>query len=210
MLGETSGEPLKTHFRNLATSSDAKLVAAADKAISENTLLHAIMRNTIAPVMLNAGFRGNVIPGSAEATINVRVVPGTTVAEIVAEVQRAIGDPGIEVAEASSGQLLSVGSAPPPPRNIPESPKSGALYEALVKNAKLTYPSAKVTPYLFQAGTDASPWRTRAFRFTESIRIRSAQRTWSGCMGTMSACPIESLESGLRMITQTLLDVAAK
>ncbi len=71
-LSQTSTEPMKTHFRNLATSSDPKLVAAADKAISENPLLHAIMRNTIAPVLLNAGFRANVIPGSAEATINFR------------------------------------------------------------------------------------------------------------------------------------------
>ena len=36
-----------------------------------------MMRNTFAPVMMNAGFRSNVIPGSAEATINVRLIPGT-------------------------------------------------------------------------------------------------------------------------------------
>lgn len=31
-----------------------------------------MVRNSIAPVLMNAGFRSNVIPGSAEATINVR------------------------------------------------------------------------------------------------------------------------------------------
>ena len=51
------------------------------------------MRNTIAPVLMNAGFRGNVIPGSAEATINVRLIPGTDPADLVREIQRVIGDP---------------------------------------------------------------------------------------------------------------------
>ena len=32
---------------------------------------------------------------------------------------------------------------------------------ALAKNAGLVYPTAKVTPYLFQAGTDSGAWRTR-------------------------------------------------
>src|SRR5262249_39605419 len=59
-LSETSAEPMKTHFRNLATSSDPEVIADADRAISRNPLLHAIMRNTVAPVFLNAGFRGNV------------------------------------------------------------------------------------------------------------------------------------------------------
>jgi hypothetical protein len=45
-LSETSDEPMRTHFRNLATSRDEALVAAADRAISRDTLLHAIMRNT--------------------------------------------------------------------------------------------------------------------------------------------------------------------
>ena len=51
------------------------MIARADREISKDPLLHAIMRNTIAPVLMNAGFRGNVIPGSAEATINFRVDP---------------------------------------------------------------------------------------------------------------------------------------
>jgi acetylornithine deacetylase/succinyl-diaminopimelate desuccinylase-like protein len=103
-----------------------------------------------------------------------------------------------------------VGSAPPPPRNIPESPKSGALYEALVKNAKLTYPSAKVTPYLFQAGTDASPWRTRGIPVYGIYPYPIGAKDLERMHGNDERVPIESLESGLRMITQTLLDVAAK
>src|SRR5262249_19229977 len=152
-LADTSQEPMKTHFRNLATSSDPQLVAAADRAISQNPLLHAIMRNTIAPVLLNGGFRGNVIPGSTEATLNFRTIPGTSPQELIDEIKTVINDPQIDIKPSTA----QGGRGPA----APESPKSGALYEALMRQAKATYPEAHVTPYLFQAGTDAYAWRSR-------------------------------------------------
>src|SRR5262249_36787866 len=128
-LAETSTEAMKTHFRNLASSDDPKLIAEADRAISRNPLLHAIMRNTIAPWLLIAGFRSNVMPGSAEETINFRTIPGTTAAELIDEIKTVINDPAIEVKAASA----VAGRAPL--TAAVESPKSGALYEALIKHA---------------------------------------------------------------------------
>src|SRR5260370_15529173 len=105
-LAKTSNPPLSTSYSNLVTSKDPKLVHQADVEISKNPLLHAIMRNTIAPVFLNAGFRGNVIPGSAQATLNFRTIPGTDPREVVAEIQAVVNDPRVE------GSL--------PPANTPE------------------------------------------------------------------------------------------
>ena len=218
-LSETSAEPMKTHFRNLATSSDTKLVAAADKAISQNTLLHAIMRNTIAPVFLNAGFRGNVIPGSADATINFRTIPGTTAEELIEEIKRVIDDPQVEVTQAP----MSATRGPMTPeqqkametlrqymRGTSESSKSTALYAALERQAQLTYPGAKVTPYLFQAGTDAAAWRTKGIPVYGIYPYPITAQDLERMHGNDERVPIESLESGLRMITNTLLEVAAK
>jgi len=69
----------------------------ADREISRDPLLHALLHNTIAPVFLEAGFRGNVIPGSATATLNFRVIPGTNTEELVSEVKAVINDPSIDV-----------------------------------------------------------------------------------------------------------------
>ncbi len=216
-LAETSAEPLKTHFRNLATSHDAALVGAADRAISENTLLHAIMRDTIAPVFLNAGFRGNVIPGSAEATVNFRVIPGTTPRELIEEVKRVIGEPRVDVtvAPGTTGtrgpltpeqQKAAAATLAAAARAV-ESPKSGALYEALVKQAKVTWPEARVTPYLFQAGTDAAAWRNRGIPvygiYPYPITAQDLQRMH----GNDERVPIDSLKAGLKLITNTLLEV---
>ena len=68
------------------------------------------MRNTIAPVLMQAGFRGNVIPGSAEATINFRVIPGTTPEDLIAEMKKVIGDPEVDV---------TVPPSTPPARGAP-------------------------------------------------------------------------------------------
>lgn len=215
-LAETSEEPLKTHFRNLVQSDDPEQVRAADKAISQNTLLHAIMRNTIAPVFLNAGFRGNVIPGSADATINFRVVPGTTIGELIDEMQTVINDPLVEVLEAPT--RLSA-AAPTPEQEkallamrrrgpIPESPLNTELYEALARHAKLTYPEALVTPYLFQAGTDAHAWRRRGIPVYGIYPYPITAEDLTRMHGNDERVPIASLESGLRMITNLLLDVA--
>jgi acetylornithine deacetylase/succinyl-diaminopimelate desuccinylase-like protein len=216
-LSETSEEPMKTHFKNLATSSDPKLVDAADKAISKDPLLHAIMRNTIAPVFIDAGFRGNVIPGSAEATINFRTIPGTKPEDLIAEIQKAIADPSIEIK-----QSLGLGpkqQATPEMQKLleeytksagKESPTSGELYEALTRHAKLTYPGAHVTPYLFQAGTDAGAWRAKGIPVYGIYPYPITAQDLERMHGNDERVPIDSLVSGLKMIEDTLIEVAGK
>lgn len=216
-LAETSEEPLKTHFKNLVAGADPAKVAAADKAISENTLLHAIMRNTLAPVFLNAGFRGNVIPGSADATINIRTVPGTTAGELIDELQTVINDPMVQVMEAplsltrgplTEEQKKAMAARPRGP--IPESPQVNELYQSLAKHAKLTYPEALVTPYLFQAGTDSYTWRMRGIPVYGIYPYPITAEDLTRMHGNDERVPIDSLVSGLRLITGTLLEVAAK
>ena len=76
VLAKTSPAPLSGYYQTLLTGTDPAAIAAADREISKDPLMHAIIRNTIAPVIITGGFRSNVIPGSAEATINVACHPG--------------------------------------------------------------------------------------------------------------------------------------
>ena len=217
-LAEVSAEPQATHFRNLL-STDPKKVAAADKYISEDTLLHAIMRNTIAPVLMNAGFRGNVIPGSAEATINFRTIPGTTPEELIEELKKVIKDPRVEidVAPLNSARVAMTPEQQKQAeaflrgaRNAKPSPQDNELYKTLVKNAGLVYPTAKVTPYLFQAGTDSAAWRTRGIPVYGIYPYPISHEDLTRMHGNDERVPISSLETGVDLIYRTLLDVAAK
>lgn len=216
-LSKTSAEPMRSHFLNLVTSTDPAVIAAADREISKDVLLHAIMRNTIAPVLMNAGFRGNVIPGSAEATINFRTIPGTDLNALIKEIETVINDSRVEVKIASSramGGTTTPGAQAEAVarqmRNAKPSPTDTALYRSLTKNAKDVYPSAEVTAYLFQAGTDAGAWRTRGVPVYGIYPYPISAEDLSRMHGNDERVSIESLRTGTDFIYRTLLEVAGE
>jgi len=206
-LAKTSKPPMSTYFENLVNSNDPKLVHQADVEISKDPLLHAIMRNTIAPVFLNAGFRGNVIPGSAQATINFRVVPGTNTDELISEIQSVIRDPRVEVTVARPNTRPGIAAAPPA-RSQPSS-KDTSLYRALANSAQAVW-QAPVTSYLFQAGTDAGAWRSRGVPVYGIYPYPISAADLMRMHGNDERVPIASLEQGTEVIYKTLVEVAAK
>ncbi|MBZ5604261.1 MAG: M20/M25/M40 family metallo-hydrolase [Acidobacteriia bacterium] len=206
-LAKTSEPPMSTYFTNLATSKDPKKVAEADREISKDILLHAIMRNTIAPVLMNAGFRGNVIPGSAEATINFRAIPGTNAADLTAEIKKVIADPDIEITVAGAGRG---GRGLSFDNNTRESKTTTDLYKALADSAQKVWPGVPVTPYLFQAGTDAGAWRSRGIPVYGIYPYPISNEDLSRMHGNDERVPVDSLEQGTDLIYRTLLQVAAK
>ncbi len=199
-LAKTSAPPQSTHLVNLL-GADPALAREADRAISADPLLHALLRNTIAPVFLSAGIRGNVIPGSAEATINLRLLPGADPREVVRELQRVVDDPRVEV-------RLSNPAAGP--SKTPPSSEGTELYRALEREAKVEFPGAEVTPYLFQAGTDAGAWRSRGVPVYGIYPYPIDAEDLTRMHGNDERVSIESLRQGTEMIYRTLVAVAAR
>ena len=209
-LAKTSQPPMSTYFTNLVNGTPEQ-VKEADREISKDPLLHAIMRNTIAPVLMQAGFRGNVIPGSAEATLNFRIVPGTNVADLMGEMKQVVNDPRVEISLAAG----ALGGNRPPEvlarmSKTPPSSQETELYRALVKESKSVYPEAAVTPYLFQAGTDSMAWRSRGVPVYGIYPYPIDAEDLSRMHGNDERVSIESLRTGTELIYRTLLDVAAK
>lgn len=210
-LAKTSQPPMSTYFSNLVNSKDPKLVHQADVEIGKDPLLHAIMRNTIAPVFMNAGFRGNVIPGSAQATLNFRTIPGTDPRELVSEIQAVVNDPRVVVslppANTPEGARLA-DSVRLAARSKPSTTDT-VLYRALAESAKSVW-SAPVTTYLFQAGTDAMAWRSRGVPVYGIYPYPISAEDLTRMHGNDERVPVESLEQGTQVIYKTLLEVAAK
>ncbi|PWU05385.1 MAG: peptidase M20 [Terriglobia bacterium] len=210
-LGKTSQPPQSDYFFNLVNSTDPQLVHEADVEISKDPLLHAIMRNTIAPVFLNAGFRGNVIPGSAQATINFRTIPGTDPRELITELSSVIDDPRVEVSQPpfnTAEGARAVENTRQAARLTPSRVDTD-LYRALARNAQATW-SAPVTQYLFQAGTDAGAWRSRGVPVYGIYPYPISGGDLTRMHGNDERVPIESLEQGTQVIYKTLLEVAAQ
>jgi len=211
-LAKTSEPPFSKYFDDLVNSKNPSEIQTADREISKNVLLHAIMRNTIAPVFLKAGFRGNVIPGSAQATINLRIIPGTDIQKLIAEIQEVIGDSRVEVSLPSTDtpegarleRLLKLDASLQP------SAKDTDLYQALSASARATWPGVPVTTYLFQAGTDAMAWRSRGVPVYGIYPYPISAEDLTRMHGNDERVSIESLEQGTEMIYKTLLQVASK
>ncbi len=201
-LAKTSEPPQSKYFYDLVNSQDPAVISRADREISQDYLLHAIMRNTIAPVFLNAGFRGNVIPGSAQASINFRVIPGTTAADLIAEIKKVVADPDIDVVAQGAAATATPAST--------ESSASTDLYRALAESAGQLWPGVPVTPYLFQAGTDAGAWRRRGVPVYGIYPYPISNDDLSRMHGNDERVPVGSLEQGADLIYRTLMRVAAK
>ena len=198
-LGKSSTGATAKYFRDLVHGTPAQ-VKAADKVISKDPLLHAIMRNTFAPVIMSGGFRANVIPGSAEATINLRLIPGTDPNTMITLIEKLINDPRVTV-KLGAGQT---GKLPEPSSTDTE------LYQALARESKAQWPTAEVTPYLFQAGTDAAAWRMRGVPVYGIYPYPISNDELRRMHGNDERVSIESLKQGTAMIYRTLVSVAGK
>lgn len=212
-LGRTTKGSTSRYFQQLVSGTPAQ-VRAADSVISADPLLHAIMRNTFAPVIMSGGFRSNVIPGSAEATINMRLIPGSDPNAMVALLRQVINDPRVTVslargAATSTPATAQTGAAAPATASAPSSVET-ELYRALAREAKAQWPSAEVTPYLFQAGTDAGAWRSRGVPVYGIYPYPITNDELRRMHGNDERVSIESLRQGTDMIFRTLVSVAGK
>ena len=198
-LAKTSQPPMSGYFADLLGPDSAR-AKRADREISKDPLLHALMRNTLAPVLMNAGFRGNVIPGSAEATINARLIPGAKAEDVVRDLKRVIGDSTIDVRASNTI---------PWPQGLAPSSENTDLYRALEKSARQQF-SAEVTPYLFQAGTDAPTWRSRGIPVYGIYPYPIDAEDLTRMHGNDERVSIEGLQQGTEMIYRALVDVAGK
>jgi acetylornithine deacetylase/succinyl-diaminopimelate desuccinylase-like protein len=197
-LSRTSAAPMSEYYRDVV-GDDPVRARRADSVVSRDPLLHSLIRNTIAPVIINGGFRANVIPGSASANINLRLVPGSDPQALVAELRRVVADSTVE---------LSIGS------RVYEATQASSentdLYRALVRSAKTQWPRAEVTPYLFQAGTDAGAWRSRGVPVYGIYPYPIDADELTRMHGNDEKVSIESLRQGTEMIFRTLTEVAGK
>ncbi len=129
------------------------------------------------------------------------MIPGTTAADLIAEIKKVIADPNVDVTSANTA------AAGPAPH---ESPTNTALYRALAESAGQLWPGVPVTPYLFQAGTDAGAWRSRGVPVYGIYPYPISNDDLSRMHGNDERVPLDSLEQGTDLIYRTLLRVAAR
>ena len=113
---------------------------------------NAILHTTCVATMVNAGHAPNALPQRARANVNCRILPGHDAAEVKAELERVIADPGVVVSLAGEPDPVS----PPPPL-------TPAILDPITAIAARMWPGVPVVPSMSPGATDG--------RFTNAAGI---------------------------------------
>lgn len=124
---------------------------AVQKISEESPVWGAMMHDTIAPTVIQAGTQPNSIPAEARGIVNLRLVPGSLIEPLVAKLQQAVDDQQVQLQIEQDG-------APTAPASSIES----ELYTAIAQAAKQQFPGAAVLPYMSVESTDSPFLRERS------------------------------------------------
>jgi len=114
----------------------------------ESPMWNSMLRDTIAPTMLQAGVRENVVPSEATANLNVRMLPGHSIQELMGQFTKIVNDPQIRF------QL-----APDSGENTPPSDIKSPLFQTIERLTPREFPGAITVPLLGTGATDSASLR---------------------------------------------------
>ncbi|MDB5820914.1 MAG: peptidase [Rhizobacter sp.] len=172
--------------------------------------LHALLRDTMTITMMKSGVEANVIPGEATALVDVRLLPKSTTDQLLEEMKRVVGNPGVTIEMASPASQEATRAYFLKRSTMPASPTSTDLYQALARNARLVWPKADTVPTLFEAGTDAIAWRERGVPVYGIYPYPLDDDILRGMHGHDERISIKSLYEGTDWVWRVLVDVATK
>ena len=174
IVGGEQGAAMTTLARN-PNDADAAAVLARDPTFN------AMMRTTCVATRLDAGHAANALPQRARATLSCRVLQGHTAEEVQAELQRALGDPQINVRI----ERRRDGSRAPE--------LTRAIMAPVERAAARLWPGVPIVPVMTVGATDGRflnnagiptygmsgmfsiPGETNAHGLNEKIRVQSLQ-----------------------------------
>jgi len=176
------------------TSDDALRRLPCDDGL--RLMIDAMLRNTAALTMLEAGTKRNVIPSEARARTSGRPLPGQTKESFVGELQRVVG-----------GEVEVVAPDFTPGT---ESELDERFARAATAALKRHEPDATVVPYMMTGGTDAKRLGTvggKVYGFLPMLYEPGADYM-ALCHGHDERISVKSIQFGVRVMHDLLLDLA--
>jgi acetylornithine deacetylase/succinyl-diaminopimelate desuccinylase-like protein len=177
-------------------SSDPDDQAKGAAVISRIPMFNAVIRNTIAPTMLQGGFQGNVIPAEVSAVLNARTMPGQSVDDVVSRLRAVIDDNEVDVA-------VTARSADSPPSDI-----DSVMFNSIASSAKELDPEIAVVPYLGAGATDSAALRRIGINAYGILPFPMPKEDEERMHGHDERVSIEGLLFGVRLIYESVRRVS--
>jgi acetylornithine deacetylase/succinyl-diaminopimelate desuccinylase-like protein len=172
----------------------------AVKRVSEmSPAWNSMMRDTIAPTMLQAGVRMNVIPSEARANLNIRLLPGDSINDVLADLKKVVNDPQIRF------EVVPNGGTPSPPSSL-ESP----LYQTIQRASEKEFPGIVTMPYMSTGATDSAQLRLHNVQAYGLLPFPLAEEDVLRMHADDERIPLDSFRKGVEFLYLIVNDFVAK
>jgi acetylornithine deacetylase/succinyl-diaminopimelate desuccinylase-like protein len=138
MAGIIGGDTGKAMTALLANPQDA----AANAIVSKNAAWHSMLRTTCVATLTEGGHAINALPQRARANVNCRMFPGDPVANVQAQLAKAVGP------------AVTVTSVPPTNPQTPAPPLTPLVFGTAKAVAEKHFPGVPVIPTMSTGATD--------------------------------------------------------
>lgn len=173
---------------------------AARWVAGANPAWNAMMRDTIAETMLQAGVRPNVVPGEARGVLNIRLLPGDMADPLIAKLNQIVNDPAVKFQ-----------TEPNPGEAAPSSSLTSDLYNTIVRVSTKEFPGAPVVPEMSPWATDSSKLRMRNVQAYGLPPFPLTDADLGRMHGGDERIPLDSFNKGIEFLYNVVTEfVAAK
>jgi len=194
-IASTEDDETAKWMRALESSDRAEHAARWISAASP--VWNSMLRDTIAPTMLEAGVRQNVIPAEARGVLNIRLLPGNLLDPLLGKLRDMVNDPQVRF-EVESG-----GSQP-----APSSSAASDLYNTIVRIAGQKYPGAPVVPYMSTGATDSAFLRARSVQAYGLLPFPLSEEDAARMHGVDERIPLDAFRQGIEFLYSIVSDFA--
>jgi acetylornithine deacetylase/succinyl-diaminopimelate desuccinylase-like protein len=171
---------------------------AVNHLAEQSPMWNSMLRDTIAPTMLQAGVRVNVVPSVATANLNVRMLPGHSVEELMGQFVKIVNDPQIKF------QL-----APDPGENAPPSDLTSPLFKTIERLTPQEFPGAITVPFLGTGATDSASLRLHKVQAYGLRPFPMLEEDSSRVHADNERMPIDGFHKGIIFLYHVVADFAS-
>jgi acetylornithine deacetylase/succinyl-diaminopimelate desuccinylase-like protein len=171
----------------------------AVKHVAElSPMWNSMLRDTIAPTILQAGVRVNVVPSEATANLNIRMLPGHSIEELMGQFVKIVNDPQVKF------QL-----APDSGENAPPSDLRTPLFQAIERLTPQDFPGAITVPFLGTGATDSASLRLHKVQAYGLEPFPMIENDSSRVQSDDERIPVDSFHKGVAFLYHVVSDFAS-
>ena len=160
-----------------------------------NPMWNSMMRDTVAPTMLQAGIRPNVIPSEAHATLNIRLIPGDTIDLVVNDLKKLVNDPQVKWDIRPDGGFAA-----------PNSSLDNEFFALITKVSAQEFGGVPVLPFMSTGATDSAQLRLHNVQAYGLRPMPLTEEDQRRVHGDEERLPVASFAKGVDCITRIVAE----